>query len=41
VNTKADEAFVQDAIPLKTAAQDLLTQMVNQETGGARVPGDG
>jgi methyl-accepting chemotaxis protein len=42
VNNKADEAFVQDAIPLKAAAQDLLTQMVNQETGvrGYLVTGD-
>jgi methyl-accepting chemotaxis protein len=33
VNTNADDAFVKDAIPLKSAAQDLLTQMINQETG--------
>src|SRR3954451_12642771 len=33
VNSSANQAFVEDAIPLKAAAQDLLTQMVNQETG--------
>src|SRR3954454_5905691 len=33
VNSSAQQAFVDDAIPLKPAAQDLLTQMVNQETG--------
>jgi methyl-accepting chemotaxis protein len=33
VNTNADNAFVKDAIPLKSAAHDLLTQMINQETG--------
>ena len=33
VNANARHAFAEDAIPLKAAAQDLLTQMVNQETG--------
>ena len=33
VSANARHAFAEDAIPLKAAAQDLLTQMVNQETG--------
>ena len=33
VNANAEAEFVNDAIPLKAAAQDLLTQMINQETG--------
>src|SRR5689334_22634698 len=33
VNENAQHAYIDDAIPLKAAAQDLLTQMVNQETG--------
>ncbi|MBE2315347.1 methyl-accepting chemotaxis protein [Solirubrobacter sp. CPCC 204708] len=33
VNDNAQSAYVDDAIPLKAAAQDLLTEMVNQETG--------
>jgi methyl-accepting chemotaxis protein len=42
VNSNAEAAFVEDAIPLKAAAQDLLTQMINQETGvrGYLVTGD-
>ncbi|WP_028067688.1 methyl-accepting chemotaxis protein [Solirubrobacter soli] len=33
VNSDAQEAFAADAIPLKALASDLLTQMVNEETG--------
>jgi methyl-accepting chemotaxis protein len=33
VNSSAQQSFAEDAIPLKAAAQDLLTQMINQETG--------
>ena len=42
VSANARQTFAEDAIPLKAAAQDLLTQMVNQETGvrGYLVTGD-
>jgi methyl-accepting chemotaxis protein len=42
VNTNAQRAYVEDAIPLKASAQNLLTEMVNQETGvrGFLVTGD-
>ena len=42
VNENAQHAYVDDAIPLKSAAQSLLTEMVNQETGvrGYLITGD-
>jgi methyl-accepting chemotaxis protein len=42
VNTNAKAAFVVDAIPLKALMTDVLTQMINQETGvrGYLVTGD-
>jgi methyl-accepting chemotaxis protein len=42
VNSEAQAAYVDDAIPLKASAQNLLTQMVNQETGvrGYLITGD-
>ncbi|MDA0184878.1 methyl-accepting chemotaxis protein [Solirubrobacter phytolaccae] len=33
VNESAQHAYIDDAIPLKSAAQSLLTEMVDQETG--------
>ena len=33
VNENAQHAYIDDAIPLKSAAQSLLTEMVDQETG--------
>src|SRR5262245_61303727 len=42
VNSDAQTAFAEDAIPLKALASDLLTQMVNEETGvrGYLITGD-
>ena len=33
INQSSDQKFVREAIPLKGAVQDLLLQMVNEETG--------
>ena len=33
VNQSSEQKFVQEAIPLKSAVQDLVLQMVNEETG--------
>ena len=33
INQSAEQKFVQEAIPLKSAVQDLALQMVNEETG--------
>jgi methyl-accepting chemotaxis protein len=42
VNSNAKAAFVDDAIPLKALMTDVLTQMINQETGvrGYLITGD-
>ena len=42
VNENAQHAYIDDAIPLKSAAQSLLTEMVDQETGvrGYLITGD-
>jgi methyl-accepting chemotaxis protein len=42
INDSAEEKFVNDAIPLKALTTDILTQMVNEETGvrGYLVTGD-
>ena len=42
LNENARMAYVEDALPLKTLALDLVTQMVNEETGvrGYLVTGD-
>jgi methyl-accepting chemotaxis protein len=42
VNESAQHAYIDDAIPLKSAAQSLLTEMVDQETGvrGYLITGD-
>lgn len=33
INNSATEEYIEDAIPLKAAVQDLVLQMVNQQTG--------
>ena len=33
INQSSEQKFVQEAIPLKSAVQDLVLQMVNEETG--------